>query len=96
MNNTLKLKTFRDGEQKVYNGIAIESSIDIPESRSGRKGSPPKYPFHLMEVGDSFFMPGQKNVPAAYQYAKKHKGVKFASRRWKENAQTGVRIWRVA
>lgn len=54
-----------------------------------------KYPFPHMEVGDSFFVEGQKAAGpaanAAHAYARIH-GIKFKA----ASIDGGVRIWRIA
>lgn len=73
----------------------IESGIEAPQT-DNRGG---KYPFKLMAVGDSFFVPGSAEninrvalrVANAAHYAAKRYGFRFTTRR---NAD-GVRVWRV-
>jgi hypothetical protein len=66
----------------------IEKGIPVP-----RRGTARTYPFHEMEVGDSFFVKdGNANYigGAARQYAH-HTGRKYATRK----VEGGVRVWRV-
>ena len=56
-----------------------------------------KYPFSKMEVGDSFFVKGDKKkitavTVAATTYKKNTEGTNFISRR----NESGVRVWRTA
>lgn len=73
----------------------IEQNISVPEVRSKTI-----YPFHLMEVNDSFFMPGDKAksklANAAFRFAK-GKMKKFMVRAIVDgnNKLTGARCWRV-
>ena len=72
----------------------IEKDIDISLIKRS-KGRPPKYPFGIMAVGDSFFVEGEslplsKAYLASSQYAMRH-GLKFSGR----TTERGVRIWRV-
>lgn len=64
----------------------IEKNIPIP----GEHGNT-KYPFKLLEVGDSFYVEGIPSSArtAAHSYAKRY-GVKLVSKREKK----GYRIWR--
>lgn len=66
----------------------IEKNIPAPDSRS-------KYPFPQMEVGDSFFVPGNEIVGsrvsvAMNYYKKKNPKKSFISRK----SADGMRIWR--
>lgn len=72
--------------------ITIDCNVPLP----GRVGGESKYPFTLMNVGDSFFVEGAKSATllnAARAYAKRNQGtVKFAVR----TVDGGARCWRVA
>lgn len=57
--------------------IKIESGIEVPEYRRGRRA---KYPFKEMEIGDSFEYPNEKVRLAAASHAKRY-GVKFTVRK---------------
>lgn len=76
--------------------IIVEYGIPMPGSRSGLR----KYPFELMKIGDSFFVPTLKSfnstqaslLRSAADFAKNHKpNARFVTRR----TASGVRIWRV-
>lgn len=78
----------------------IEKNIEIPAQR----GSGSAYPFKNMEVGDSFFVEGDKkkagNVRGSMQWFKNKYGFVFASRFREEKnkdgeTNIGVRIWRI-
>jgi hypothetical protein len=74
---------------------AIEKGIEIPEGTMGR---PKKYPWHTMEVNDSFLVPLAehespkiKKVRASlHAISATHKPKKFAIR----IVEGGVRCWR--
>ncbi len=73
----------------------IEKGIPIPLNWRGRVGSN-MYPYMLMEVGDSFFIPsvdGKKvHISGAYKVWAKKSGFRFSSRR----VDNGIRVWRIA
>jgi hypothetical protein len=67
----------------------IEKNIPVPAARSGN-GS---YPFHSMEVGDSFAVVRERKTrvgSAAFAYGKKH-GKKFVIRKVSGDL---FRLWR--
>jgi len=64
--------------------IKIDKGIPIPELKRT------KYPFDLMNIGDSFFAP-KPNLTASIQCAHARTGFKFTSKF--ENG--GTRVWRV-
>lgn len=70
--------------------IIIDKNIPIPYKHY-LGGS--KYPFHKLEVGDSFLLPDSIGAKAfrtsATQYGKRH-NMKFLTRK----VENGVRIWR--
>lgn len=60
--------------------LGIEKGIEVPSPRNGRYRPHTRYPFVEMEVGESFFVPLEKELPvwlrshvqnAAYRYGKK-------------------------
>ena len=72
--------------------VKIDKNVEIPEiTRCG--GRPAKYPWHAMEVGDSFFVPDKKSCQfgGLIQYAKKKTGYKYSVRKEGD----GIRVWRV-
>jgi hypothetical protein len=71
----------------------IDKNIPIPARNGGRGRT---YPFHNMEVGDSFFTTRMRQARgAAYQHGNIH-CMKFVSRRQtSKEGKVGVRIWRV-
>lgn len=74
--------------------IVVEKGIPIPdESRGGDHATRTyKYPFHLMEVGDSFFVPELNSYQFSGRIANgQHRtGFKFTVR----TVEGGIRIWR--
>lgn len=72
--------------------MEIEKNIPIPRPNAERG----KYPFHKMEIGDSFVVPIDSRgavVAAGNCYKKKH-GMRFTTRR--TECGQFVRIWRIA
>lgn len=75
----------------VSTEFVIEKNIAITRKSTGFKSS--KYPFHQMEVGDSFWAEKRKGIDprsAAVAHGDKY-GKKFATRA----IDGGIRIWRV-
>lgn len=74
--------------------IKIEKGVPVP-TKSWRKERATKYPFSTMEIGDSFFVAGDKEAravqAAASRYIGLHEGVAFTTRRVKG----GLRCWRI-
>ena len=71
--------------------FVVEHNIPVPTS-SG-KGRPSKYPWAVMKVGDSFFVPGIKTVQiagVAQSQARNH-GTKWTTRA----VNGGARVWRI-
>ncbi len=82
--------------------IQIDSDIPPPPPR------PPKWDFHEMKVGDSFFVPqrkarsvrscagayGKRHPPFAYRAEKREE--KFPDDKGKEVKTRGIRLWRTA
>lgn len=80
--------------------IEIEKNVPIPARKSSVRNK--KYPFELMEVGDSFFVPERsvKTFGSTVSAAARRTGYKFATRQTAEHGQfgervEGVRVWRV-
>ncbi|MEK0324869.1 MAG: hypothetical protein QQN63_04115 [Nitrosopumilus sp.] len=67
--------------------IKIESGVEVPEYRRGRRA---KYPFKELEVGQSFVYPHEKVRLAAASHAKRY-GVKFTVRKTEDGK---YRCWR--
>jgi len=76
--------------------ITIDKGVPAP-ARNRPRGSPPKYPFGDMAVGDSFSWSADDSHrvrTAAAQYGRVHQ-IKFTCETRKENGQRVVRVWRV-
>lgn len=73
---------------------AIDTAVPIPDPRGGLGKL--KYPFPMMNVGDSFFVPGRgsQGVKGSINYWNA-RGRKFTTRTRTENGVYGVRVWRV-
>lgn len=68
--------------------FVVEKNVPVQHGA----GAPHKYPFHDMEVGDSFAIPADKFArvkAAAYAHARNH-GRKFST------SEKHLRCWRVA
>jgi hypothetical protein len=80
--------------------LQIDSDVPVPPiSRGGSPGAKPKYPFDLMEVGDSFAAYPEhsslvqlRNSVRHCMYKKAVLGRKFIVR----TIDNGIRVWRVA
>lgn len=70
----------------------IEKGIPVAKV-SGLKGAREIYPWRIMDVGDSFFVPNKKtpNMSAAAHAAGVRHGIKLKCRA----EGNGVRVWRV-
>ena len=65
----------------------VESGIPLP--------GPRKYPWHAMNVGDSFLVPAHEG--AAIRSAASYMSRRNAPKRWiTKTLNTGVRVWRAA
>ena len=72
--------------------MEIEKTIPIPRAHATRG----KYPFHQMEIGDSFVVPVDRRIAASVAcdwYKRKH-GMKFVTRKTEDGKF--VRVWRIA
>jgi hypothetical protein len=75
--------------------FTVEAAVPIPPPKSGST----KYPFPIMQVGDSFFVPNvrRENFCSCIANARfKNPGTNFTTRRVTENGVKGVRVWRIA
>ena len=75
----------------------ISKTVAMPHMESHKPGPNPKYPFHEMEVGDSFFITAEQFPNRVREAAKQHGrkyGKRFVLRTNKEDGS--ARIWRVA
>lgn len=74
--------------------IQVDRDIPLPPPKQQFTR---KYPFNIMAVGDSFFVPGMTRRPMASSI--RHASCecrKFTTRRVIENGVSGLRIWRIA
>ena len=72
--------------------IKIEKNVPAPLHTG--KGTPAKYPFAEMAVGDSFCLPADEacRLHGAAWHAGNRLGKKFTTRKTAD----GVRVWRIA
>jgi hypothetical protein len=63
----------------------IDDDVPLPRGRGS-------YPLGELEVGQSFFVPGNTNVASL---AVNHRPKKFTTRKKTEGGVTGIRVWRV-
>lgn len=79
----------------------VERGHEMLKRRAGTK-QPLAYPFDVMSIGDSFFVPddgphiGRRISMAAYGYGRRNCGEKFARRETEEEGRKGWRVWRTA
>lgn len=86
----------------------LEKDLPIPYPRDTRlgiklkgkrnKGVHVRYPFKRMEVGDSFFVPGngRNTLKVCCYHATRKSGHQYAVRQWREPDGTeGLRCWRI-
>lgn len=88
------LPTSNKWESPSIGAPVIDKGIPIPKKAGGRK---PVWPFAQMEIGDSFFMAGdrikcQRALANAAQHYQRKTGAVFVTRAM----DGGARIWRVA
>jgi hypothetical protein len=72
--------------------IAVDKNIPMPAQC--RRGPRPKYPFLLMQKGDSFFVNGGtklSTIQSSASQAGRRYGRKFACR----PMGNGIRVWRI-
>jgi hypothetical protein len=70
--------------------ITFSDNIPPPTDRRGGKQS--MYPWDMLEVGQSFFVPGKASheIGGALNWAAQKRGTKYVSR----SEGGGVRVWR--
>ena len=70
------------------------SKKKLAAKKNPNMGRQPKYPFHAMAVGESFFITGlaRDKISAA---AAHHRSMSFATREVAHRGVEGVRVWRV-
>jgi len=67
----------------------IEKNVPIPEGHG--RGTPLKYPWNKMEIGDSIVVPSKTGQQSALKYGQRY-SLKFRTRK----VDGGYRIWRVS
>ena len=87
------------------NKFLIEKGVEMPPKATPKIGRS-KYPWAVMEVGDSFFSPlngdpnrlvGMRLYSSAFKWAALDgNGKKFKTRFVTEKCGEGIRVWRVA
>lgn len=73
----------------------IQIDKGIPVAAPLKRGKPALYPWADMEVGDSFFVAGEKKTTMIYNCdnrSRRHRPQKFICR----EVEGGVRVWRIA
>ena len=71
--------------------IEIEKNVPVPDAVRLKERR--KYPWHEMEVGDSFYVPKRSiNAISRAAYEASRNGRKFRCR----SVDDGVRVWRLA
>lgn len=81
----------------------IDSDVPLPEKAKGgrRRGDWHrrtifKYPFHQMEVGDSFFVPDRSLrgcLQVCVHKQNRSTGAHFTIRVWRQDGVDGLRVW---
>ena len=81
----------------------VESGIEV--AARPRQQAKLKYPWPVMQVGDSFFIPVNDNdrvqkqssvQSSGRQWGVTHNGAIFCTRTVEENGKRGIRVWRTA
>ena len=76
-------------------GFEISTDIPVPARNGHAKGGRSEaYPWSILPVGGSFFVPGKKALNTSG--AQKRLGRKFSISCVKESGVFGVRVWRTA
>lgn len=91
-NESEESETNMDKDIKTGSKFKIEKDVAIPV---GGLGTKTRYPFGLMEVGDSFVMdataPEHRNAQAACSVYGRYHGKRFKTKMMPD----GLRIWRI-
>ena len=75
----------------------IVKNVPIPEKAMPRNTKGSKYPFASMEVGDSFFVPKEKNTLATHaSVVGKRINMKFTTRMVDKDGVSCIGVWRTA
>ena len=86
-------------ESEILAKFPLSRGIAIPVHTLGRPGGMGRvYPFAMMEIGESFFVPKtpRQHFNGSNSYATRKLGRKFATRTLIENGVKGTRVWRTA
>ena len=83
--------------------FVIEDGIELPKvTHSGRAKGELKYPFRLLEVGQSFLVENEvpdvklsRRLSSSASQVRKADGKKFAQRMVREDGVSGYRVWRI-
>lgn len=75
--------------------IKVDKGIPIPPKNSSRRGPVREYPWHLMEVGDSFFVEGDAAKRASVASSGSRYGVLHNMKFTNRKEGNGWRIWRI-
>jgi hypothetical protein len=77
----------------VRSAFEVSYAVPIPKDRRG--GYNAKYPWHTMEVGGSFFVPGGKrHLFDLCSRMSETTGWRYMAREVEEEGVAGVRVWR--
>lgn len=74
--------------------MQIELEADIPPPEAVRAGRRFKYPYHRMEVGESFFYVPSSTRSSAQRHAVKT-GKQFVTAKETRDGVHGYRMWRI-
>ena len=79
------------------NAMQIFTDIPLPPPARGR-GRPPKWPFAMLKVNESFFAPLVQRTSIATQAARAGRllGFRFRVREWEQDGTPGYMVWRVS
>lgn len=80
-------------KSKALSEIMIDKGIAIPPPRIGGLGRPAKYPWRMMQIGDSFFVKNldKRSISSMASLHGRMLGMKFSCRQEGD----GMRVWRV-
>lgn len=74
----------------------IEKGITIPAGSRGNGGGLVKYPFLLMEIGDSFLVPVSGTSNVKVMRSLNTRGTQFKPKKFQTRVvKGGIRVWRV-
>lgn len=78
-------------------GYVVEAGVPMPPKEDGRmeKGRREKYPWLLMSVGDSFWVPAARGMSAMIQVHHRNQVYVDTQFEFRTTGGGGVRVWRV-